>query len=558
MGDASGYKGFTVGRGGARLIAGMTDGTAVISGKPATAGELDGFHIQNITIVGSFTGVVAGGARNCIGLDLGTIGGDPGGSGAATACSRGTLDNVLVYGCAVGLKSQGWIQTFRRVLLHLCNVGYVGEHNNASSMDFLIESCGQGFQILQAYSLFIARLLDEGAVAYRSASSTVDACRNLTIGNYYVESEAPGLAYPWLVVGGTTECLDTNILTFLCPDAPAAGGVAPIHFEKADRFSVNSVSSSGSVNAFHTYTASERYSRNDRSPAPRMAYVAPNTNRRDGMQHAALDLLPNSYCEGLRFGCENAFVPAGGVVVSEETTIVRTGTSALRITSAVGANNCALFLRFYDAWAVPHVQQDDDGVDARKITFGAWVWVPNLAGMQYPTDASPFIPTLGIFRYDSGGSAGANVAITPNQHVVKGRWNFMHCCLAGDYTVTVESLALALWPHYSPSVNAPAAPDTPYIIVDSMHLAFGDCWEAMYEGRIQSSPSATGFVKGGRLTVYKTQANAATMIADTTQTYKVGDKVIYIDPASGGYEGQVCTTAGAGGSAVWKGFGLIA
>jgi hypothetical protein len=52
---------------------------------------------------------------------------------------------------------------------------------------------------------------------------------------------------------------------------------------------------------------------------------------------------------------------------------------------------------------------------------------------------------------------------------------------------------------------------------------------------------------------------AAPTIAEVSYTFAVGDEVINSVPAAGGatFYGWVCTTAGVGGTAVFKGFGLI-
>jgi hypothetical protein len=52
---------------------------------------------------------------------------------------------------------------------------------------------------------------------------------------------------------------------------------------------------------------------------------------------------------------------------------------------------------------------------------------------------------------------------------------------------------------------------------------------------------------------------AAPTISEVEYTFKVGDEVINSVPAGGGatFYGWVCTTAGVGGTAVFKGYGLI-
>jgi hypothetical protein len=108
---------------------------------------------------------------------------------------------------------------------------------------------------------------------------------------------------------------------------------------------------------------------------------------------------------------------------------------------------------------------------------------------------------------------------------MSGGWSFLHVCIE--------------------------ATGAEYIIVDEMHLASGDCWEAMLEGNMQVSPYATGAVKSGVLSLRLTRSAAAKVIADTTQVFKRGDTIEYIDPVAGGREGVARTDAG------WREYGDI-
>lgn len=56
---------------------------------------------------------------------------------------------------------------------------------------------------------------------------------------------------------------------------------------------------------------------------------------------------------------------------------------------------------------------------------------------------------------------------------------------------------------------------------------------------------------------YLTQAQADAMLVDTGQTFVAGERVEYTDPAPGGSLGVVCTSPGAGGTALWNTAGPI-
>ena len=91
-----------------------------------------------------------------------------------------------------------------------------------------------------------------------------------------------------------------------------------------------------------------------------------------------------------------------------------------------------------------------------------------------------------------------------------------------------------------------------YIVVDQLYIAEGDCWEHIAEGRVVRSAECSGHVEGGKITLHVTTARAAAMIADTTQTFQIGDQFIYTDSAAGGVNGKKLTSAG------WRDSGVIA
>lgn len=71
--------------------------------------------------------------------------------------------------------------------------------------------------------------------------------------------------------------------------------------------------------------------------------------------------------------------------------------------------------------------------------------------------------------------------------------------------------------------------------------------------------STAAILRMGKPSVWVvTQAQAVTNIADVRIIYAKGDAFEYTDPTAGGAKGIVCTTGGAGGTAVFKAFGVIA
>lgn len=69
---------------------------------------------------------------------------------------------------------------------------------------------------------------------------------------------------------------------------------------------------------------------------------------------------------------------------------------------------------------------------------------------------------------------------------------------------------------------------------------------------IPDAPSLNTKVEGGKLRIID-----SAVPTDVAQYYQVGDIVWNNAPTAGGKIGWVCTTAGYGGTAVWKPFGAI-
>jgi hypothetical protein len=508
------------------LKAGMTDGSPIMK-----ATDIDGFHIENIIFKGTtrnsgnlYT------AQAAIGLQLGDVDFSVGSVGDY-ACSRGTMRNVLFDGLQVGLSAQGWQNTFYNVSSRYCDIGARLDYQNGGNGDFYFEACGVGFKVTNTYVFVFTKLLEQAVLAaYRTGPSLIDTSDAVTIAGYY--TEGPAVAFPWLSVGSASAsypCYDLEIGRGIV-GSPLYGAAA-IALDYVKNFEIKTrLKGSTSLRCYST-TANTR---GDKSPAPSQDYGFPFADSAAKTQSAALDLLVNPYMEGLRWGCKDAQI--GGTTratISEETTNIRTGSSALKVTAVAGQSNNYVTNIFDDSWV--------SSIKGRPLTLGAWVYIPS--GMNMGSNESPntYAPRIVIASNGTGGTSAASSTAR-----LSGGWSFLHVMLSA-----VPSDATTVTLTFSPNYTLTAAVGTEYIIVDEVHLAIGDCWEAMYEGRIQRSPLAVGSVENGLLSMRKTKAQATTIIADTNQTHEVGDRIIYTDAAAGEVEGKRLTATG------WKDFGVI-
>jgi hypothetical protein len=378
---------------------------------------------------------------------------------------------------------------------------------------------------------------------YRTAAATIDDCGDIALLNWRCESPNDNESVPWLSVGATT--LVRNLLVRGQLEA-ADFGVYAIAYDNYEGPLPQVRFRTGTNRRAYSYTANTKFS-DVRAPDVDFGYPFAPTNL-DHTVKPAQNLLPNPRMEGLRWGCYNAVTAAtsGTIALTSEPTIVRDGASALKIASATAGTFQRAELRYNDPWCQTY--------RSKSVTLAGWVYIPNLASMDASDGAAPTYPVqLEIRSYDSVTGETSIASSSSNRQIANG-WNFIHC--TGTLHSLTDEVRIRVW--VNNSSTATTGSSTEYVVVDSLYLCPGDVWRDIYEGRVVQSPLAAGDVIGGRLVVRMTSSAATTLIADTTQTFQVGDTIHYTDAASGGVPGIYCTTGGAGGTAVFRNMAALA
>lgn len=566
-----------------QFLPGMSDGSPLFYCE-----NIEGFHVENIAIRGAVGAGPTYSKTNCVGFAFGDTDWVPADGAVETIdASRGYMRNVNVFGCETGFEMLGWIPRFDNLFAQFCGLGFKGRFLNAGNIDLVIEGCGIGFELTDCAVLTAQRILDEGNGPYRTGASRIDRSYDVVIQTYYTEgSLAP---YPWLIIGGrepasypatvlpivmkgtiphisyratltgmvsgdtwydrqTRDLHQWNGSAWVnlgkggCDNIRILGGVvgdvtgsAPIVVDYCNRYQIDVISSSA-----ETYTPPYQATANARadiSSAQRLSYGAPNTIIAAGLKKISQYLNPNPLMSGMRFGSDLGV--STRCTIAAETAIVRSGSSALRVTatSDVGAYN-GHRITFRDPW-VARIAAKGTG-----ITVGAWVWVPDKDGMGSPDTATRYYPTISVLTADGGGVTDTQCS---SQHRIRGAYNFMYAYQVPQ--ADAVELRVVFYPNQGP--NAAPGDGSVFIVVDELLIAEGDCWEQLANGQYERSPECSGTLDGGSIKLRVTQARAAAMIADTTQTYEVGDTFEYTDPTAGGNAGTKLTSAG------WREFGVI-
>ena len=239
------------------------------------------------------------------------------------------------------------------------------------------------------------------------------------------------------------------------------------------------------------------------------------------------------------FGGATTVVTAVGHVFEINDPVRFTSTTALPVELTIGTTYYVVATVATDVFAVSAT------IGGAAITFtdngtGTHTVVPIRYG-----------PRVGLRTADAGTTTDTVVS-SPTAR--RNRWNFMHAYQIPQ-TDGIE-LQVLLYPNQSSEV-VPASGEV-YMVVDELYVAEGDCWERMMEGHVERSSDCSGTFYGGIMNIRTTQAIAGTIIADTTQIFKDGDTIYYSDVAAAGVPGVVCTTPGAGGTAVFSNMAALA
>jgi hypothetical protein len=243
------------------------------------------------------------------------------------------------------------------------------------------------------------------------------------------------------------------------------------------------------------------------------------------------------------FGGYSGLVLNGGVL-TVDTTVVRHGKSALRLTKAAGATwENVQFLPYNQSLLATYLK-------GRRLYAAAWVYVPSGVGTYGQVNGNS--PIFGIHYYDGGVRQSQDCQLNAKA-VRTGAWNFLWASIdvpSGAGTIT--SVAAYLYPmpgNGGDTLSSPAQ----YVVADGVFVGLDvPDIEAVARGDWVTHPLAACRMEGTQMVYEGTAVPTGTGVY-----YGVWDRVIHTAPVAGGSLGWVCTTAGVAGAATWKEYGLI-
>ncbi len=439
------------------------------------------------------------------------------------------LQNIRSNGLAVSLDIRGFIITADNVWANACDLGFKGDTINSADLNLRLENCKKSFEIFGSTGAVLFRqLIDEGG-KINTLPATIDGCSAVTFETPYWEvTPAAQRSTPFLLVGGTTECQQVrirNVRVALYAD----GGVPALSFDKVDGLEVTG---RGSASTFRKIIGTTANTKNFRV----LDLATPSTPwLSDGSRNVgtAWNYFANRTFDVWLRGWAN--VAPSNATISQETSVVRRGRFAPKLTAVNGQafNN--------NQWIIEG--EPVVALRGKTIRFGAWVYVPAIA--EYPNDNTRTrLPGILVQSYN--GSVTVN-SPTRNTLAVAGDWNFMF------NEVTVQEDATRIYAVIYVNHSAVLANGAEYLVPGELTICETIVpLSRQMAGDLIDHPSLPKFV-GGRM-----QAFGTAVPTDVDQTYEVGDIIWKSNVAAAGSPGWICTTAGVGGTAVWKAFANVA
>lgn len=517
-----------------RIVPYIADGTSVLKFSNISFGSVEKLRITPLAfdVDGFKAGTVNG--QNCIGVEFDSSSGN---------FSRNFLiRDVVSYGLKTGFRVEAFIGTVENSVAYWCETGLIGTLLNSVTLNLNFEGNRKDFQVTNSDGLMFLRCIFEGAVLPAGlVSSTVDDCDGVVFDSLYLEQPRN---VPFITVGGTT--LVTNVS--FCGGSIAAQqltndaydmDVSLIKFDRVDGLNFDASVSPGYIRSAYEVTANAKN-------------VFDFQIARGGAQYSPLDNSNNmvavkNYFPNPNFDLWFRGWPAAGVSsnvsASKETSIVRSGKNALKITKTAGTTGTGTyFFGFTDGVLA-------SSIAGKTVTLYAWVYIPNISAFD-PNYTSNGVAKRTAFPYVSinVNGTGGSTATASTYGGKRGGWNLQRI------KVSVPADCTSIYVYLNIQTPA-AAVGNEYIIVDSIYIVEGDY--------AHTTKVTNGWITDSEL--IQTRGLAGKMVmrssaapTDADQTYEVGDQVLNSAPAAGGTVGWVCTTGGVGGVAVWKTFGAIA
>lgn len=492
----------------------ISDGSAVFYVLNGT-----GMRIEGLNIV---SGQTRTSPQNCIGLHCDTN-------------TRRSYFDVRFSGLATGFKIVGW----QNRILHYsteCTLGFDGATLNACVIDIQSDSEIQGFNIRSGLG-FELNFTVQGSGNQTPCKINSAIGVNVT-GGYFEWESAPGTPSRYLTVGDTG--LVSNISFSGLAATLARTDDCVIFLDNARDVSFHGFFNAGQNHSAIKTTANTRnvqffgFIENGFLQDTNLNFVQ------------AVNVWPNPRFDLWLRGWDSASKTSGITAFTKETAIVRTGKNALKLPMNAGVTTASV-----DFNVTSTGTKLAENLRGKTVLFGAWVYIPNDA--YWDGEATGGLPQ--ILALSNNGSAtvvgtfdvvGSNI----NTYYQKGTWQLYLTQLAVQSDATTVTLRI-----YANN-NGGATPDAnQYIVVDEVFCLEGG-WQQTYRaqnGLYSNSPqnpvSIVNNLMSMRIDAYPT---------DTDFLYAVGDQILFQTPTAGGFIGKVCTTAGTGGTSVWKDFGAVA
>ena len=242
--------------------------------------------------------------------------------------------------------------------------------------------------------------------------------------------------------------------------------------------------------------------------------------------------FPNSSFECYLRGFSS--VDVSNTTISQETGTVRSGASALRVTATAAASNYC-YIDFADL-------RESTLLRNKTLRFSAWVYVPAI----YTNDLSRASRPL-VVLYSADAAANIVRSSLDRGMLIAGQWNFF------SRTVTIQNDATIVGLIVSPNYTGTATTTDYYIIVDDITVTDATInMDRLVNTTLPEYSGMSSHSSGGNMIMR--MASAPT---DVDQTYAVGDIVWKTTPTTGAAPGWVCTTGGAGGTAVFTEMGNL-
>jgi hypothetical protein len=494
----------------------ISDGTPVIN-FPAGSSlfTLRDFTIRS-TVNGSNFAAGTASAQQCIGIKA---------TGPNT--TRYYISNVHVTGVKTGFDLTGWIITVNNGWADYNEVGLKCTTCNSVDLNFRMEADNQYFQVLNGGGVYFRQFLGEGNNA-TTIASTVDGGQAVTFDTMYLENApSPSQTQPFIIIGGSTLVQNVSIINATVYNGGAAAGVDAIKIDQADSVYIGGTFGAGSQRHNVITTANTTNLRYDVTPS-----LGSWAQDNSGNVAPGFNYWPNRRFDLWNRGWSVGWIVDRGVP-SQETSIVRNGKNALRVTCAAGQNQ-------NHSWATikgPEVV----ALRGKVLRLGVWMWVPVISAFS---ETSPtMFPAIYLTSYN-GVTTTSNPTL--NGYTIPGRWNFLTA------TNTIQSDATEIradiWPNNGPNNGTGAE----YVVVSSITLTDNAIpYFRQLNDDLIDSPLIYSTGVGGRMV-----ASDSALPVDTLQAFVQGDIVWNNAPAAGGTPGWVCTTGGSPGT--WKAMANVA